>query len=61
MAFFNKWVDQTVIATLEHIIASDFAHLTYTEGRRGSWRSLARRSSSPWPGAGTSRANTNAT
>ena len=31
MAFFNKWIDPTVIATLEHIVASDFEHLTYTQ------------------------------
>ncbi|MCX7047379.1 MAG: asparagine--tRNA ligase [Candidatus Sumerlaeota bacterium] len=31
MAFFNQWVDKTAIATLEHIVASEFARLTYTE------------------------------
>lgn len=31
MAFFNKWVDKTVIETLEHIVKSDFEHITYTE------------------------------
>ena len=31
MAFFNKWIDKTAIETLEHIVASDFARLTYTE------------------------------
>lgn len=31
MAFFNKWIDKTVIETLEHIVKSDFEHITYTE------------------------------
>ena len=31
MAFFNKWIDKTVIETLEHIVASEFERLTYTE------------------------------
>jgi asparaginyl-tRNA synthetase len=31
LAFFNKWIDQTAIETLEHIVASDFERLTYTE------------------------------
>jgi asparaginyl-tRNA synthetase len=31
MTFFNKWIDKTVIETLEHIVESDFAHITYTE------------------------------
>jgi len=31
MAFFNKWIDQTAIETLEHIVASDFERITYTE------------------------------
>jgi len=31
MAFFNQWVDKTVIDTLQHIIDSDFEHITYTE------------------------------
>src|ERR1035437_273624 len=31
MAFFNKWIDPTVVQTLEHIIASDFEHVTYTQ------------------------------
>jgi len=31
MAFFNQWVDKTVIETLEHICASEFERLTYTE------------------------------
>ncbi len=31
MAFFNKWIDQTAIETLEHIVVSDFERLTYTE------------------------------
>ena len=31
MAFFNQWVDKTVIETLESIVSSDFARLTYTE------------------------------
>ncbi len=31
MAFFNKWVDKTVIETLEHIVVSDFERITYTE------------------------------
>ena len=31
MDFFNKWVDKSAIATLEHIIHSDFERLSYTE------------------------------
>jgi len=31
MAFFNQWVDKTAIETLEHICASEFERLTYTE------------------------------
>ncbi len=31
MAFFNQWIDKTAIETLEHIVASDFARITYTE------------------------------
>ena len=31
MEFFNKWIDQTVIETLKHILESDFERLTYTE------------------------------
>jgi len=31
MAFFNKWIDKTVVETLEHIVASDFVRITYSE------------------------------
>ncbi|RKX19972.1 MAG: asparagine--tRNA ligase [Candidatus Zixiibacteriota bacterium] len=31
MEFFNKWIDKTVIETLEFVIKSDFEHITYTE------------------------------
>lgn len=31
MQFFNKWIDKTVVATLERIVDSEFARLTYTE------------------------------
>jgi asparaginyl-tRNA synthetase len=31
MEFFNKWVDQSVITTLEHVIKEDFVRITYTE------------------------------
>ncbi len=31
MKFFNERIDSSAIATLEHIIASPFEHLTYTE------------------------------
>ena len=31
MAFFNQWVDKTVIETLTHIVESDFVRITYTE------------------------------
>ena len=31
MAFFNQWIDQTAIETLEHIVASEFERITYTE------------------------------
>jgi asparaginyl-tRNA synthetase len=31
LEFFNKRIDDTVLATLEHIVESPFAHVTYTE------------------------------
>ena len=31
MAFFNQFVDKELIERLEHVAASDFAHVTYTE------------------------------
>jgi len=31
MAFFNKWVDNSVLATLEHIVESSFERSTYTQ------------------------------
>ncbi len=31
MDFFNKWIDTTTVATLEHIIGSAFERMTYTE------------------------------
>jgi len=31
MAFFNKWIDKTVIETLEHIVTSNFERLSYTD------------------------------
>ncbi len=31
MGFFNQWVDKTVVETLEHILASEFERLSYTE------------------------------
>ena len=31
MEFFNKWVDQSVISTLEHIVKEDFVRITYTD------------------------------
>ena len=31
MDLFNKWVDKTVIETLEHIVQSDFVRISYTE------------------------------
>jgi len=31
MAFFNKWIDKTVLETLEHICDTQFERLTYTE------------------------------
>jgi len=31
MAFFNKWVDNSVLATLEHIVESSFERITYTQ------------------------------
>lgn len=31
MAFFNQWVDKTVLETLEHIVGSAFERITYTE------------------------------
>jgi len=29
--FFNKRIDNTVLETLEHVVTSDFVHITYTE------------------------------
>ncbi|MFP4058498.1 MAG: asparagine--tRNA ligase [Candidatus Brocadiia bacterium] len=29
MAFFDRWIDKTAVATLEHVVASDFARMTY--------------------------------
>ncbi len=34
LAFFTKWVDDSVIATLEHVAATPFERLTYTEAIR---------------------------
>ena len=31
MAFFNQFVDQGLLERLEHVVNSDFAHVTYTE------------------------------
>lgn len=31
LEFFNKRIDNTVLATLEHVAGSDFEHITYTE------------------------------
>ena len=31
LEFFNKRIDNTVLATLEHVAASDFEHVSYTE------------------------------
>ena len=31
LEFFNKRIDDTVLATLEHVVESDFAHVPYTE------------------------------
>jgi asparaginyl-tRNA synthetase len=31
LEFFNKRIDDTVLATLEHVATSDFAHVTYTD------------------------------
>jgi asparaginyl-tRNA synthetase len=31
LEFFNKRIDDTVLSTLEHVAASDFEHVTYTE------------------------------
>ena len=31
LAFFNQWVDKSLIATLEHMVNSEFVRLTYTE------------------------------
>jgi len=31
MDFFNRWIDRTLIETLEHVTASDFERVTYTE------------------------------
>lgn len=34
LEFFNKRIDNTVLETLEHVAASDFEHVTYTEAIR---------------------------
>jgi asparaginyl-tRNA synthetase len=31
LAFFNQRIDSTVLATLEHVVAASFEHLTYTQ------------------------------
>ncbi|HZP81637.1 MAG TPA: asparagine--tRNA ligase, partial [Chthonomonadaceae bacterium] len=31
LEFFNKRIDNTVLETLEHVVTSDFEHVTYTE------------------------------
>ncbi len=31
LEFFNKRIDDTVLATLDHVVNSDFVHITYTE------------------------------
>jgi asparaginyl-tRNA synthetase len=31
LEFFQQWYDKTLIATLEHVVGSDFAHCTYSE------------------------------
>jgi len=31
LAFFNERIDGSVLSTLEHVVGSEFAHLTYTE------------------------------
>jgi asparaginyl-tRNA synthetase len=31
LELFNKWVDDTVLSTLEHVLRSPFEHITYTE------------------------------
>ena len=34
LEFFNQRIDNTVLETLEHVAASDFAHISYTEAIR---------------------------
>ncbi len=34
LEFFNKRIDNTVLETLEHVVTSDFEHVTYTEAIR---------------------------
>ncbi len=34
LEFFNKRIDNTVLETLEHVVSSDFEHVTYTEAIR---------------------------
>ena len=31
IAFFNKWIDTSLIETLEHVVGSDFERITYTD------------------------------
>ena len=62
LEFFNKRIDNTVLATLEHVADSDFEHLPYTEAVR--ILEQARRAvngSFPSSGAPTCRASTSAT
>ncbi|MCS6949816.1 MAG: asparagine--tRNA ligase [bacterium] len=34
LELFNKWIDNTVFSTLEHVLHSPFEHITYTEAIR---------------------------
>ena len=61
LEFFNKRIDNTVLATLEHVAESDFEHLTYTEAVRILEHAKDVNGSFPCSGAPTCRASTSAT
>ena len=61
MQFFNERIDKTVLATLEHIVDSEFVAAVVHRGGRHPRPGRARRSSFPSPGATTCRPSTSAT
>ena len=61
MEFFSQRIDKTVIETLRHIVESKFVRAALHRGGRHPGEVRRRRSSSPSPGATTSRPSTSAT